>query len=221
MPWNASADLVRREILNLGWDEHNDWVLIRDVKVTRSTLANGYQWTVTFGENPDRSLNDGDQVSLSGSVMKNGDVGSPTVTVSTTQDGQRPGGLNEVQYLQVLGTGTLSGHYRIKFSGSEWTSFVPIHASASYIKNALEQLSTVGEVNVVQNDSVDQSLVGTVGDLVHHYEVQFMSNPGNADAMVIDTSHLASSDDDVSLVVFDGSNAMDSLNTKEGAAIPE
>mmetsp|Transcript_4653 Transcript_4653/g.10529 ORF Transcript_4653/g.10529 Transcript_4653/m.10529 type:complete len:240 (+) Transcript_4653:1195-1914(+) len=98
---------------------------------------------------------------------------------------------------------------------------VPIHASAAYIKNALEQLSTVGEVDVVQNDSVDQSLVGTDGDLVHHYEVQFMSNPGNIEAIVVETSHLASSDDDVSVVVFDGSNAKDNLNNmKNSGAIP-
>mmetsp|Transcript_4653 Transcript_4653/g.10530 ORF Transcript_4653/g.10530 Transcript_4653/m.10530 type:complete len:195 (+) Transcript_4653:692-1276(+) len=125
LPWNASADLVRREILNLGWDEDLDLVVVSDIQVSRSTLANGYQWTITFGGNPDRSLNDGDQVSLSGSVMENGDAGSPTITVSTSQDGRRSSGLNEVQYLQVLGTGILSGHYRIKFSASEWTSLFP------------------------------------------------------------------------------------------------
>ncbi|KAL7542723.1 hypothetical protein ACHAXR_012023, partial [Thalassiosira sp. AJA248-18] len=221
LPWNASADLVRREILNLGWDIMDDEVLISDVTVTRSTLANGYQWAVTFGDTPDRSLNYGDQVSLSGSVMENGDAGSPTITVSTSQDGRRPGGLNEVQYLQVIGMGTLSGHYRIKFSGSEWTSFIPIHASASYIKSALEQLSTVGEVDITQNDSVDQSLIGTDGNLVHHYEVRFMSNPGNVDPLVIDVSHVASSDNVVNVIVFNGSNAISlSTHTKECATTP-
>ncbi|KAL7554975.1 hypothetical protein ACHAWF_018557 [Thalassiosira exigua] len=220
LPWNAPPDLVRREILNLGWDEVEDMVVIGDVKVTRSTLANGYQWMITFGDNPDRSLNDGDQVSFFGSIMENGDSGSPSISVSTLQDGQRSVGSDEVQYLQVRGSGALSGQYRLKFVGSEWTTFVPIHSSASYIKAALEQLSTVGEVEVTQNDGVDQSLIGTEGDLVHHFEVQFRSNPGNVEAMVVDSSHVASSDDVVSVVVFDGSNSLDSLNTKQSAAIP-
>ena len=219
LPWNAPADLVRREILNLGWDENEDVEIISDVKVTRSTLSNGYQWTITFGDtdSSDVSQNDGDQVSLSASVMENGDTGSPSISVSTSQDGQRPGGLNEVQYLQVLGTGTLTGQYRLKFQGSEWTTFIPIHASANYIKNTLEQLDTVGEVSVVQDDSVDYD-----GDLVHHYEVTFLSNVGNVDALVVDATHIESSNvGDVSVLVVDGSNALDSLlNTKESSATP-
>ncbi|KAL3761394.1 hypothetical protein ACHAW5_005766 [Stephanodiscus triporus] len=220
LPWNASAGLLRREILNLGWDQDDDLVLISDVKVARSSLANGYQWSITFGDNPDRTLNDGDQVSLFGSVQENGDSGSPTVTVSTFRDGRRSGGFNEIQYLQVLGTGTLSGYYRLKFSGSKWTSLIPIHASAAYIENALLQLSTVSTIEVVQNDSVDQLRVGTDGDLVHHYEIHFTSHLGNVDALVIDATHVESSNGDVNIVVFDGSNEMDSLNTKESAANP-
>ena len=220
LPWNASADLVRRELLNLGWDQDNDLELISDVKVSRLSLANGYQWSITFGDNPDRIVNDGDQVSLSGSVLENGDLGSPTITVSTFRDGRRSGGFDEVQYLQVLGSGTLSGHYRLKFSGSKWTSLIPIHASAAYIKNALLQLSTVSSAKVVQNDSVDQFLVGTDGGLVHHYEIHFTRHLGNVDGMVIDTTHVKSSNGDVNIVVFDGSNAMDILNTKECAATP-
>ena len=220
LPWNASADLVRRELLNLGWDQDNDLELISDVKVSRLSLANGYQWSITFGDNPDRIVNDGDQVSLSGSVLENGDLGSPTITVSTFRDGRRSGGFDEVQYLQVLGSGTLSGHYRLKFSGSKWTSLIPIHASAAYIKNALLQLSTVSSAKVVQNDSVDQFLVGTDGGVVHHYEIHFISHLGNVDGIVVDTTHVESSNGDVNIVVFDGSNAMDILNTKECAATP-
>ena len=43
-PW-----LVRRELLNLGWDQDNDLELISDVKVSRSSLANGYRWSIMFG----------------------------------------------------------------------------------------------------------------------------------------------------------------------------
>eukprot|EP00970_Alexandrium_tamarense_P009994 scaffold1976_cov187-Alexandrium_tamarense.AAC.23 len=220
LPWNAPADLVRRELINLGWDESEESALLSDVEVTRTTLAKGYLWSITFGNNSDRTMNDGDQVSLVGHIMENGDAGSPSITVSTLRDGQRAGGLNEVQYLQVVGTGTLSGHYRIKFSGSEWTSYIPIHASASYIENALEQLSTVGEVDVIQNDAVDQILEGTEGNLVHHYEVHFSSNPGNLEAMVIDYNNVDSSNNDVQVLVYDGNNALDSFNTKESGATP-
>ncbi|KAL9190302.1 hypothetical protein ACHAXT_007513 [Thalassiosira profunda] len=59
-------------------------------------------------------------------------------------------GYREVQYLSVSGTGELSGFYRLKFPSSEWTSFIPVNADATTIQKALEQLSTVGEVNVVQ-----------------------------------------------------------------------
>eukprot|EP00984_Skeletonema_dohrnii_P039106 scaffold43104_cov150-Skeletonema_dohrnii-CCMP3373.AAC.1 len=220
LPWNAPASLVRRELLNLGWDESNDLMLISDVEVTRTAIASGFQWAIKFGSNPDRSISDGDMVSLSASVMSNGDSGSPSITVSTLQDGQRKGGQTEVQYLQVRGSGELSGHYRTKFEGSEWSSYIPVHADASYIKNVLTQISTIGEIDVVQNDDVDTALVGTGNDVIHHYEIQFVSNPRNVEALVIDTSHVASTEGEVSVVVYDGDNSMDVLNNKASAAIP-
>ncbi|KAL9190309.1 hypothetical protein ACHAXT_007520 [Thalassiosira profunda] len=220
LPWNVSADLVRRALLNLGWNENDDLLLISDVEVSRTTLANGYQWTITFGDNLDRSLNDGDQASLSASVMDNGDAGSPTITVSTSQDGRRPGGRNEVQYLQVVGTGTLSGFYRMKFEGSVWSAHIPVNADAVTIQKALEQLSTIGEVTVTQNDSVDQSQIGTGGDLVHHYAITFVSNSGNVEALVVDATPIVSPDGNANVIIVDGSNSLDTLNTKDSAAIP-
>ena len=224
LPWNAPASLVRRELLNLGWDESNDLMLISDLEVTRTTIANGFQWSVTFGSNPDRSNTDGDMVSLSGSVMTNGDSGSPSFTISTLQDGQSEGGLTEVQYLQVhaqpFAFAQARGCYRLKFAGSEWTSFIPLHANASYIKNALEQLSTIGEVDVIQNDDIDTALAGTGDDLIHHYELRFVSNSGNVEALVIDSTHVASTEGEVSVVVYDGSNAVDVMNTKASSTIP-
>jgi hypothetical protein len=221
LPWNAPADLVRRELLNLGWDESDDSSLLSDVQVTRTALAKGYQWSITFGNNPDRSINDGDQVSLVGSVMANGDLGSPYIAVSTTQDGQRSGGMEETQYLQIVGTGSLSGFYRVKFMGSGWTCFIPVHADATYIKNVLEQLSTIGEVEVTQNDTVDQSAIGTENNnLVHHYDIRFKGNLGNVDALVVDLAHVTSTDNNANVLVYNGNNALDSQNTKETAANP-
>jgi len=220
LPWNASPDLVRRELLNLGWDESRDSLLLSDVKVMRSTLANGYLWTVTYGDNPDRQLNDGDQVCLVGSVTSNGDLGTPSITVSTIRDGQRPQGLNEIQYLQIIGTGTLSGFYRIKFLGSEWTNYIPVHADAEYVKQALEQLTTIGEVHVVQNDSLDPIFTGTGPNVVHHFEVHFVGNPGNVESMIVDSYHISSTNHDATVIVHDGNNELDTFNTKESAAVP-
>jgi hypothetical protein len=220
LPWNAPASLVRRELLNLGWDESNDLMLISDIDVTRTTIARGYEWVVTFGSNPDRSNTDGDVVSLSGSVRSNGDSGSPSITVSTLQDGQRQGGQTEVQYLHVMGKGVVSGRYRLKFAGSEWSSFIPLHANASYIKNALEQLSTIGEVDVLQDDGIDSAFFGTGDALIHHYEIRFVSNLGNVEALIIDSTHVTSTEGEVSVVVYDGSNTIDDMNTKASATIP-
>ena len=220
LPWNAPADLVRRELLNLGWDESDDSALLSDVHVTRTSLAKGFQWAITFGGNPDRSINDGDQVTLVGSVMTNGDLGLPTITISTIQEGQRSGGRYESQYLQVVGTGTISGYYRIKFMSSEWTSFISVHADAVYIKNALEQLSTVIEVDVIQNDDIDQAAIGTDNSLVHHYDIIFRSNPGNLNALVVDATHVTSSDNNANVLIYDGSNALNGQNTMESATMP-
>jgi len=220
LPWDASADLVRREILNLGWDPNDDLLLITDVKVTRSSLANGYQWSITFGDNSDRTYNDGDQVGFSGSVMTNGDLGSPSIAVSTSRDGRRSGGLGEVQYLQILGTGTLSGYYRLKVFGSRWSCFIPIHATAAYIEKALLQLSTISFVEVIQNDGVNPLLVGANNNLIHHYEIRFPSQLGNVDAMEVDAAHVESSIGEVDVMILDGNNALDSLNTKESTTAP-
>ena len=220
LPWDASASLVRRELLNLGWDESDDLLLISDVEVTRTSIANGFQWMITFGNNPDRTTSDGDIVTLSGSVMTNGDSGSPSITVATLQDGQREGGFTEIQYLQVTGKGIVSGHYRLKFAGSKWSSFIPVHADAGYIKQVLEQLSTISEVDVIQNDDVDTTLIGTEGDTIHHYEIHFVSNPGDVEALIIDSAHVASTEDDVKVVVHDGSNLIDSMKNKASATTP-
>uniref|UniRef100_A0A7R9WKX3 Fibronectin type-III domain-containing protein n=1 Tax=Pseudictyota dubia TaxID=2749911 RepID=A0A7R9WKX3_9STRA len=220
LPWDAPADLVRRELLNLGWDETADVMVLRDVDVTRTTLANGYTWTITFGDNPDSKLNDGDQVALVGILNENGDLGAPSLSISTIQDGRRSQGEQEIQFLQILGTGTAHGFYRLKFEGSGYTSYISAHATANELQVALQQLSTVGQVEVTQNDSIDQSSIGTVGALIHHYSITFMSNVGNVGRLVVDSDNLLTSNGDASVVIYGGDNSLDLLNLKDSGAVP-
>ena len=234
LPWNAPADLVRRELINLGWSETNDPNLLQDVHVSRSTLTNGYAWHVTYGNHPDRDINDGDIVALVGSVSAHGDAGSPTITIATTQDGQRAMGQSEVQYLQVVGSGSVlsiddvGGFYRLKFAGSEHTPYISVHADASELELALEQLSSVGDVNVVQNDSVIQEAATGTDDpsdtnLIHHYEITFASNVGNVDRLLVDDAHLTTTapyPGQASVRVFDGDNSINAFDVKDSTAIP-
>ena len=104
--------------------------------------------------------------------------------------------------------------------GSEWTSFIPIHADAIYIKHSFEQLSTISEVDVIQNDAVDQAVIITDKDLVHHHEIHFKSNTGNLDALVNDLAHILSSNHDANILIYNGNNALDSQSTKSSAANP-
>ena len=243
LPWDAPADLVRRELINLGWSETDDPNLLQDVQVSRSTLTNGYAWHVTFGDHPDRDTNDGDIVALVGSVSANGDAGSPTITVTTTQDGRRAAGQSEIQYLQVVGSGSTSsaddvgGFYRLKLGGSEYTPYISAHADASELELALEQLSSVGDVVVVQNDDVSEDATGTNdassgANLIHHYEITFVSNAGNVDRLLVDDAHLttretpsseeeaAPSPGQANVRVFDGDNSLNAFDVKDSAAVP-
>ena len=233
LPWNAPADLVRRELINLGWSETDDPNLLQDVQVSRSTLTNGYAWHVTFGNHPDRDINDGDIVALVGSVSANGDAGAPTITITTSQDGQRAMGQSEVQYLQVVGSGSISsvddvgGFYRLKFAGSEYTQYISAHADASELELALEQLSTVGDVIVVQNDSVIQETATGTDDasganLIHHYEITFVSNVGNVDRLFVDEAYLTTraASGQVSVRVFDGDNSINAFDVRDSKAVP-
>ena len=85
MPWNTSASVVRRELLNIGWDEAKDKLLLYDVSIERNENINGLTWTITFGNTYVNSENDGDQVLLTGNVFDNGDEGNPELFVTTNK----------------------------------------------------------------------------------------------------------------------------------------
>jgi len=219
MPWNASASLVRRELLNIGYDETDDKLLLYDVSIERSENFNGLAWTITFGNIHVNLGNDGDQVMLTGNVFDNGDKGKPALFVSTTQNGKRPFGFNEIQILQVSGTGTLSGFYRLKTTSSEYSPYISANAKPEEIQNALEQLTTTKEIQVTQHDDIDHSLGGVKEDMIHYYEIMFLSNSGNIQEILID-SEIRSTNNDANIIVEDGDNSLNAFNFKSSRAHP-
>ena len=220
LPWNAPADLVRRELLNLGWDVSDDKLILEDVEVTRSSLSNGFAWFITFGSNPGSSINDGNQPTLGATVSANSDTGYPTISVTTIEEGQRSQGQAEIQFLQVSGTGLLTGYYRLKFEGSDFSNHIPANASALDIKMALELLSTVGEIDVNQNDSIDQSEIGTSVNLIHHYAITFLTNVGNVDSIVVNQGTVKTSNGDASVDIYDGDNEIDPNGVLNYSTVP-
>lgn len=214
MPWNASASLVRKELINLGWDEDNNVGIIDNVEVRRSTISYGFMWSITFGEN-EHGVNYGDLATLKGEVFTNGDPCEPTLTVLTVQHGQRPQGRAEVQHLEIRGNKNVSGYYQLRFQNSDRTPYIPFNASAWEVETALEQLRTIRDI--VVRKSVDETDVssGSLSSFMLRYEITFISNIGNVGGISVDHAELLSSHYNVSVVVIDGNN---SLN--EGGFVP-
>jgi hypothetical protein len=217
LPWNATASLVRRELINLGWDINYDMMIIGNIEVSRSELTDGFAWTISFVNN---DINRGDQVPLEFDVSNNGDSGIVTMSVATFQNGIRPAGTEEVQFLEVMGTGILFGFYRLKFESSGFTPYISANATSEELKKSLEQLSTIKEVIVSQNDNIDQSIVGSSGPLIHHYEITFLSKVGNIGSISADWTSLETSNGDATILIFDGDNGLGPLGKKASGAIP-
>jgi len=220
MTWDASSSIVRRELINLGWDEANDQRIIDNIDVERSNLMNGYEWKITFGQN-NHAINYGDETTLVGMVSANGDIGVPVLSTSTLQDGQRPQGRSEVQFLQIYGTGDLMGFYRLQFGDFQNTPYISGDATASEIELALRQLPLLKDTTVSQNDGIDQASIGSpTGSLIHHYEITFISNIGNVDSLTVDsTSTFQTSNGDLSVMIVDGDNTLNSANFKKSSSI--
>ena len=220
LPWNASADLVRRELINLGWNELNDQVLIDDINVERSALSNGFAWSITFGPTKTNSINKGDQATLMATVSPNGDACDPVMSVVTLKEGQRALGQNEVQFLQIIGTGELSGYFRLKFEGSAYSNYISAHATPSEIKTALELLENIGEVEVTQNDATNTSIINENPKLIQHYFITFLSNIGNVGSLITDLGTMKSTTNDVLIRVVDGNNNIGVSGMMENSATP-
>ena len=129
--------------------------------VTISAWAFGFEWTVTFLSHV------GEQPLLIASPADNWAGTNPVIETSRVQEGQGP----------------ISGTFRLGFGG-ERAHPLPHDADASLVKQALESLSTVGEVDVSR----------FVNNNGFNYFVTFLTELGDLELMTVDDSHLLGPD---------------------------
>jgi len=183
------ADDVRDNLINLGYMNKKPYehhFVIGNVEVTRSKIASGYEWFVTF---LDEDLNPGNQVELYPKVTSGS---SSCIDVTEVQSGIRVGGNSEVQIINMTSP---EGWFRLSMTNSSvYTIYLPAEVSADEMETALELLDTVNQISV--------SLVNSSS--IFCYYVTFLSNIGNVPSLIIDASSLTSG----SVIIYDGDNAL-------------
>ena len=125
--------------------------------VTIFAWAFGFEWSVTFLSHV------GEQPLLIASPADNWAGTNPVIETSRVQEGLGP----------------ISGTFRLGFGG-ERAHPLPHDADASLVKQALESLSTVGEVDVSR----------FVNNNGFNYFVTFLTELGDLELMTVDDSHL-------------------------------
>ncbi|KAL7542724.1 hypothetical protein ACHAXR_012005, partial [Thalassiosira sp. AJA248-18] len=121
----------------------------------------GYEWLVTFASHV------GKQPLLEASPANNWAGTNPAIEVGRVREGLQP----------------LSGFMRLGFEG-ERTLPIPFDADASLVKQALESLSSIGEVDVARYRNNNG----------HNYFITFISELGNREQLTIDDSQLMGPD---------------------------
>lgn len=129
--------------------------------VTIFAWAFGFEWSVTFLSHV------GEQPLLIASPADNWAGTNPVIETSRVQEGLGP----------------ISGTFRLGFGG-ERARPLPHDADASLVKQALESLSTVGEVDVSR----------FVNNNGFNYFVTFLTELGDLELMTVDDSHLLGPD---------------------------
>lgn len=208
MPWDASSDLVRRELVNLGWDTVNDIMMIGNIQVKREETIDGYLWTITFAKNA-HGINYGDIPSLTGGIVSNGDVSKVELSFETLSNGSRSFGNHEVQVIQFFGSGFLFGAFRIGKGDSSFTPYLSTNATSQDLESAIKRLPDIGNVRVTRINSVHPEDYGVFGSLLLQYEITFLSYTGDIDALVIDSNYINTSTDNLTVRIIDGNNNLD------------
>jgi hypothetical protein len=205
MHHDASEINMRAAIMNLGAGARN---IVGDVTVTRTPINTdkGFSWTVTFN---DAAKNVGNipELIMQGSTALIANCPTCTYNVYQAVGGQRAAsatvsGSNEVQRITTDdATSAVSGWWRAKFRGSEYTQYLPHDVSADALRDALEGLTTMGKLTVTRPAK------GTKG---YSWLITFVTNVGDQPAIMLDQSKMAPSSVNMNtqpLTVYDGDNS--------------
>jgi len=136
--------------------------------------------------------------------------GTATATSSQFQPGKRPGGTPEIQKISISGTGTgvrgsgpdsaiVRGWWRLLFSSSSLSVYISSEASPLDLKNALQGLNTIGQV---ETSRFENSFNG------YDWLVTFITPVGNLGPLVVDGQFLWTTNGDAEINVFDGNNLL-------------
>ena len=223
MPYSVADYNLRYELMNIGQMQgakyDADGYVIGDVSVARSSIhnQNGYAWTVTF--NDVDGLNQGDQQMLTATFSNDKfDVDAEIDVVELTR-GQRSHGNSEVQVVRIAGTGKtgnanntglpVNGFFRLGFYGSSYSQYLPADCSASLMEDALELLSTVGQVTVTRSEIDANELHKKYRrQWTYEWRVTFDTNVGNLPAIIGDGTYLYTSNGNAELEILDGDNVV-------------
>ncbi|KAF1784585.1 Immunoglobulin-like fold [Phytophthora cactorum] len=174
----------------------------RDVSAEnlRSALMNMRPSVPNYGACGGLSLNDKQQsrYGRQGGVFEL--TSGIAVPVLTTFPGKP-----EVQVLVTYhATTTVGGYFRLGYKGSAWTNYLPASVSANNLKLALENLPTIGVVNVNLESMAAAGHAFTFGQV---WTITFISNVGNLPPLTVEPSKLTPFD--AFLGVKDGDNTVD------------
>ena len=172
---------------------------LEHVEVSRSAINadKGYQWTITFR----KTVGNLPLIQMATSTPLSEGV---SYQVYEDQAGLDSSKLRETQVVVTgASAGVVTGYFRLRFQGSTWTSYLPASASASAVKDALEQLPTVGQVTVTE----------TSKSIGKYWTVTFDSKIGNQPVMIADGSLLTSTAEGatVTINVKDGDNLVNNV----------
>jgi hypothetical protein len=211
MPWNAPPDLVRRELMNIGWDIDYDQILIDNIKVKREVTVHGFAWTITFAENS-HGINYGNIPSLIGGIISDGDSNEVELTIETLSNGSRSFGAHEVQVIEFFGSGFLFGSFRVGTANSDtyFTQYLSANVTSQEMEHAIKRLPNVGNVRVTSMNTIHSEEYGGTGSFLLQYEITFLSHTGDIDALVIDSNYINTTNGDLIVTIIDGNNDLDS-----------
>lgn len=223
VPYDVADYNLRHELMNIGKEQgsvfDSSGYVIGDVSVSRSPINNnkGYSWLVTF--NDDAGLNAGDQQLMTASFSRDALHDKADIEVVEQIRGQRSHGNSEVQIVRISGTGDtdnvnntglpVMGFFRLSFYGSAYSQYLPADCSPEVMEDALELLSTVGQVQVTRHDVPADEKKKYRAQWTYEWRVTFETNVGNLPAMVGDGTNLYTSNGNAALEILDGDNAVD------------